>query len=140
MNEDRTVLVVLILMALAALATFFGAAGLRLFARAIAFAEGYGVPGAIPTVRNNPGDLKVSGDGSITTFASVADGWDALYRQLALIVSGRSRVYNLNMSIAEMASKWTATEQSAWTNNVVTFLRQSGLDVSSQTRLREVLI
>jgi len=54
--------------------------------------EGFGKPGAIPTVRHNPGDLRHSphsshaGEGSndIGIIDSDADGWADLERQLQL--------------------------------------------------------
>jgi hypothetical protein len=64
-------------------------------AQLIAKQEGFGVPGAIPTVRNNPGDLRHSnhssheGEGSndIGIIDTVADGWADLERQLQLYAS-----------------------------------------------------
>lgn len=118
------------------------------FATAIARAEGYFVTGSVPDRANNPGDLKsptftfageregqVLGEG-IAVFESADAGWNALYRQLFLIVTGQSSVYNLDMTIAQMAERWTgsATEAAAWANNVAT---QMG--VSTQTRLVDVL-
>ncbi len=54
--------------------------------------EGYGIPGAIPTLRNNPGDLRHSphsahpanDSDAIGNIASPAAGWADLERQLAL--------------------------------------------------------
>ncbi len=101
-------------------------AGPSALARAIARAEGFGVPGAIPTRANNPGDLKVGGTtippggGGITVFATVADGWAALERQIDLITSGGSAHYSALTTIRQMGQKWTATaaEQLAWSNTV----------------------
>lgn len=110
------------------------------FANAIAFAEGYGVPGAIPTVRNNPGDLKLPADGGqITSFATPADGWEALYRQLDLIRTDGSRYYASTMTIGQVARIWTATEQTAWTNNVLQSMRQQGYSVDAGTIIGDVL-
>ncbi len=108
------------------------------FAESIAVAEGYGIAGAIPTVRNNPGDLKLSGD-SITTFPTPDAGWQALYRQLDLIRSGESRYYNLAMTIQSMARTWTATEQGAWASNVVRAMNERGFSVTLSTQLAEIL-
>lgn len=111
-------------------------------AKAIAYAEGFYVQGSAPQRAHNPGALKVpgwkgatTGTEGISVFASDAEGWQALYRQLALIVSGASGIYSLNMSIGDMAKRWTATDQSAWANNV-----SSELGVSTSTRLTEVLV
>jgi hypothetical protein len=110
------------------------------FANAIAFAEGFGVPGAIPTVRNNPGDLKLPADGgAITTFATPADGWEALYKQLDLIRTGASRYYQPTMTIDQVARVWTATEQSIWRNNVLTSMSRQGYNVTAGTVIGDVL-
>jgi hypothetical protein len=61
-------------------------------AQLIAHNEGFGVPGAIPTVRNNPGDLKHSphsshvgiGPNDIGIIDTVANGWADLERQLRI--------------------------------------------------------
>lgn len=91
------------------------------FAQGIARAEGFYVPGSVPARANNPGDLKLAGKPvlpgtSITRFDSVDQGWDALYRQLYLVLTGQSAVYNLDMTIADMSRLWTATvtQQPAW--------------------------
>lgn len=109
---------------------------LKNFARAIASAEGYGVPGAIPTVANNPGDLKLGGDtlNGISVFANAEEGWSKLYRQIALIVNGSSSYYNLDMSIAEMGSIY-ANGDPAWARNVAGYL-----GVSTDAQLWEVAI
>lgn len=109
-------------------------------AQAIARQEGWHVAGSIPQRANNPGNLKVPGQPtlpgtSITQFASPDLGWAALHRQLWLIVSGRSAYYSLDMSIADMARTWTATQQTEWATNVASFL-----GVPTSTRLVEVLI
>ncbi len=91
------------------------------FAQAIAKAEGFGLAGAIPTRAHNPGDLvmpgwmgETLGTEGISVFASDADGWARLGQQLRLIRDGHSQQYQLSMTIAEMAAKWTRTDQSAW--------------------------
>lgn len=110
------------------------------FARAIAKAEGYGQPGAIPTVANNPGDLKIPGwsgqtlGSGISVFTTRNDGWDRLYRQLELIVAGLSTQYTLNDTITSMARKWTATDPTTWA-----LIVSSTLGVSSDTPLSQVL-
>ena len=65
---------------------------MTLLARLISRMEGFGIPGAIPTMRHNPGDLRHSphsshdGEGSndIGEIDSDADGWADLERQLQL--------------------------------------------------------
>lgn len=104
------------------------------FARGIARAEGFGTPGAIPTVRHNPGDIKVNG--IIATFASDDEGWAALYRQLNLIVSGESHVYTLADTIGQMAFKWTGNDNpTAWASIVA-----SEIGARIENTLRWVLL
>ena len=110
--------------------------GLKNFARAIASAEGFGIPGAIPTIANNPGDLKLGGDtiNGITVFSSVEEGWSKLYRQIALIVSGSSNYYNLDMTIAEMGRIYAGGDEN-WSTNVARYL-----GVSRDAHLWEVIV
>lgn len=112
---------------------------IRQFAAAIARQEGFYVSGSIPQRANNPGDLKIPNmptlpGTSITQFPSADAGWNALYRQLHLILTGRSSFYNLDMTIADMGRVWTVTEQGPWSTNVASFL-----GVSTDTRLWQVL-
>jgi|SRR5579871_1417591 len=92
-------------------------------AQAIAQAEGFGAPNAIPTVANNPGDLKV-GDvgygtaaGGITIFGSVDEGWARLDSQLAAIASGGSSYYNPGMSLAQIGNIYAGGDAN-WAINV----------------------
>lgn len=95
-------------------------------ARAISQAEGYGVAGAIPTVRNNPGDL-TDITGSVRTFPSASDGWNALYAQLQKIVDGTSSYYTLDMSWRQMGQIWAGGDGN-WAVNVAAIL---GVDQDS---------
>lgn len=99
-------------------------------AQAIATAEGFGIPGAVPTRANNPGDL-VNGDiglgvansAGVTIYASVSDGWGALYHQLNLIFTGQSNVYSSDFDFATFARLWTGGDNfSAWAANVVSMI------------------
>jgi hypothetical protein len=110
------------------------------FAKAIAKAEGFGIPGKIPTLANNPGDLEIPGwmgqklGEGISVFSSANEGWDRLYRQLQLIVNGESVEYSLSDTIQTMASKWTKTDSTTWA-----LIVSSTLGVSADTPLSEVL-
>ena len=115
------------------------------FARAIATAEGFYVAGSIPRLANNPGNLVIPnwsgptiGSERISVFPTVTEGWNRLYRQLALIVNGQSRVYSLDMTIAQMGNKWApggaANVPGAWANNVARML-----EVPPNATLRSVL-
>jgi hypothetical protein len=115
---------------------------IKAFARAIARAEGFYVPNSVPQRARNPGNLKMPNwqgptINGISVFENVDQGWAALYRQLGLIVSGDSRHYTLDMTIAEMGETWTATvhEQAAWARNVAAAAGASVTD-----RLWQVLV
>lgn len=110
----------------------------EIVARAIAKAEGFGIAGAVPTRANNPGDLTQAGQGyagdtgqtlgaNIIVFDTVENGWNALYRQVRLMLSGGSGVYSLADSIEAVAAKYTATDAGAWAQNVADAL---GVDPS----------
>lgn len=113
------------------------------FADAIARAEGFYTPGTIPAKAHNPGDLVLSwldnptmGAEKITVFASDAEGWRALYRQLDLIATGRSKVYTLNDTIRTMGQKWAPNDPANnWALNVAV-----SLGVSVDTALRSLLV
>jgi hypothetical protein len=73
----------------------------------IAQEEGYGIPGAIPTTHNNPGDLRHSphsfhlGDpNAIGQIGTPAEGWADLQRQLQLFAE---RGLTLEQAIYEFA-------------------------------------
>lgn len=111
---------------------------IRRFAEGIAFAEGFGLPGAIPTVANNPGDLVLPGwsptlGAGIAVFDSPDYGWYRLYRQLAMIVSGGSDYYYLDMSVREMGLTWAGGDPN-WAANVARHL-----GISQDAKLWEVL-
>jgi hypothetical protein len=88
-------------------------------ARAIANAEGYGVPGAIPTVNNNPGDL--SSGGNILTYGSINDGMSALQSQVNAMLNGTSKYYDPSMTIADVGKTY-ANGDPAWSSNVANYL------------------
>jgi hypothetical protein len=124
----------------AGVAVGLNAAKIERFAQAIAYAEGFNVAGSVPQRNHNPGDLKISSvpnvgrdrDGHLI-FATDADGWLALRRQVEYIVSGQSSVYTLEMTIAQMAAKY-AEWSGNWARNVA-----ARLNVTEGTTLRAVL-
>jgi len=77
-------------------------------AHLIATEEGFGIPNAIPTRDNNPGDLRHSphsfhssgNPNAIGTIDTVADGWSDLEHQLALYAQ---RGMTLRQAIYEFA-------------------------------------
>jgi len=110
--------------------------------KAIAFAEGFGILGAVPTRAHNPGDLKLhgyptTGEENISVFDSDNEGWHHLYDQLIRIKFSRSHVYNLSMTFTEFASHWTDTSQSSWLNNVIFKLTELDYVVNENTTLGE---
>lgn len=97
------------------------------FAIAIATAEGFGDPGAIPTRANNPGDLELGGTTlgeGVTVYPTVEDGWNALYHQLLLVRDGRSHVYRTDMTLTEFGATWSGGDPN-WTVNVARVLATS---------------
>jgi hypothetical protein len=116
------------------------------FAQAIAAAEGFGVAGSVPFRAHNPGDLSkgdlgdtgsyllAGGTEHIIVFPSDSDGWVALYAKLQNIVDGKSKVYNLGMTIREMGLKYSGGDPN-WAVNVSNYL-----GVSEDIILGEVLV
>jgi hypothetical protein len=112
-------------------------AKIQQIANAIAAAEGYGPAGNIPTKANNPGDLCLgdvgygtitsTGGEKITVFPDITTGWNKLYNQIALWISGGSQYYNTSMTWAEIGAVW-AGPNTPWGQNVANAL---GVDVNS---------
>lgn len=102
-------------------------------AQAIARAEGYGVPGAIPTVRNNPGNIRsTTPPYEIRTYATPDEGWAALYRQVARMLAGSS-LYPPDWTIEQVAQRYTGEAQYMnWARNVASFLGVSTKTVFSK--------
>jgi hypothetical protein len=101
------------------------------FAQAIARAEGFYIVGSLPQRLNNPGDLKVPGTrtdpaSGLTVFESIEQGWQGLYRQLGLVVSGNSANYRLSMTIRQMGNIYAPAADrnlpGAWAQNVAGYL------------------
>lgn len=104
------------------------------FADAIAYAEGFYVTNSRAWRNNNPGNLTlditgtgIGKDGMFIIYASANDGWDALKKQVRMMIDGTSGIYDPNMSISEIASFYTLTQPTEWARNVATRL---GVSVS----------
>jgi hypothetical protein len=107
---------------------------ISLLAQAIAREEGYGKPGAIPTLDNNPGDLEHAPGEMHTTsspigsFDTVADGWNALERQLSLY-AGRG------LTVGDMITQFYAppseNDSARYVQNVCNFAHCSPDDLVS---------
>lgn len=98
---------------------------IKLFSQGIAIAEGFYVSGSRASRNNNPGDLTVDTigkavgmDGPFVVYATAADGWEALNKQVELIFTNASKIYNSGMTIRQIAEKYTTTDQLAWATNV----------------------
>lgn len=112
-------------------------------AQAIALAEGFNVNGSIPQRANNPGDItdvgqNFSGDTgqrigqNIIVFATPSDGWNALYSQVNLILSGSDPLYPSTDTLSMVGGTY-ANDPVNWPANVA-----SVLGVSVNTTLGEI--
>lgn len=85
------------------------------FGQAIAVAEGtVNADGSLNTNSlgislNNPGDIEDS-SGRLRSFATIGDGWNALYSQADAMLSGTSRIYRPSMTIAQAAFLYTGND------------------------------
>ena len=92
-------------------------------AQLIAKEEGYGIRGAIPTVDNNPGDLRHSphsshegeGPDDIGIIPNMNDGWADLERQLQLYAQR-------GMTLAEMVSEYAPVKDGNDPNSYLAFV------------------
>ena len=103
-----------------------------LFAHAIARAEGFGVPKAIPTTCHNPGDVKVVRGwqypgqvgvckGGHVRFRNDTYGWAALRHQVEKMTDGTSRVYRPSMTFREVARLYAGNSK-PWVRIITTML------------------
>ena len=107
-------------------------------AQLIAKKEGFGIPGAIPTRRNNPGDLRHSphsshegiGPNDIGIIDTVEHGWEDLERQLQLYAQ---RGYTLRKCI----EAWAPPSEND-TESYVQFVCK-GLGVPDTTLVKDAL-
>lgn len=112
-------------------------------AQAIATAEGYFVSGSRPANNNNPGDISDltmgeitatgSDAGGLSIFASISDGWNALYAKIQNILSGQSSVYSPDASLSTIGNTWSDGDPN-WAANVA-----SSLGVSPDNSLNDVV-
>src|ERR1700675_110260 len=118
---------------------------LNSFATAVAHAEGFGVRHAIPTRYHNPGDLKSAaiyhplpgqkalGKADHIVFVNDAAGWAALKDYLSKMVDGRSKRFNPEMTLAQVARVYAGNWR-PWLKTVT-----AELNVLPTTKLRELL-
>lgn len=120
--------------------------GIIAMSEAIAFAEGFYIPGTIPYRANNPGDLTAGDVGDtgqyiiaaggikIIAYPDANTGWNALYTKLQHIVDGLSHSYNPNMTLSQFARTYSGSSDGSWLNNVI-----SKLGVDSNTSIGDIL-
>ena len=112
-------------------------------ASAISVAEGFGETNAIPTRANNPGDITDVGQNlpgdtgqrlgqNIIVFATVTDGWNALYAQCQRMLSGTDPLYPASDTL-QAAGGTYANDPVNWPANVA-----SQLGVSINTTLGQL--
>jgi hypothetical protein len=97
--------------------------------KAISKAEGFSVPGALPTRINNPGDMELGNRGWGTEAAKTiyekadwnasltdkTDGCSALRRECFVILSGASHNFEPSMTFLQLAQEWTGGDKpNAW--------------------------
>jgi hypothetical protein len=106
---------------------------------AIAFAEGYLVAGSRLRRNNNPGDLEreltgkaIGWEGPYVIYRTSQEGREALEHQVRLMFGG-SHIYKPSMTIAQIATHYTATDPAIWARNVA-----ARLGVPVETRLDQV--
>jgi len=113
--------------------------------KAIAKAEGFGIPHAIPTRTHNPGDFRTTrfiprylGQVGINAhgyviFKNDAAGWAALQDYILKIAEGRSRHYSADMTLAQLSNTYARRWQ-PWLR-----IATKELGVSPKTRLSDLL-
>jgi hypothetical protein len=112
---------------------------IQLFAEGIAYAEGFFVSGSRAARNHNPGNLTlditdtaIGKDGMFVVYANDTDGWEALYKQVRLILTDTSSIYNSGMTLRQIGEKYASTstpdEQVYWAVNVASKL---GIDIDT---------
>ena len=100
--------------------------------------EGFGIPGAVPTTHNNPGDLRHSphsqhsGDkNAIGQIDTVAHGWADLERQLQIYASE-------GLTLRQMVNLYAPPSDNNNTDRYLSFVC-SGLGLTPETLVSEAL-
>ncbi len=110
-------------------------------AQAIMEFEGY-FEGSVSFRNNNPGNLKyLHQTGSIgvdsqghAIFETFQDGWNALTRQVMLMFTGRSTIYQPSMTLYEVFKKYAEGNSVEYAQFVAT-----RLGVTPETKLQELV-
>lgn len=112
-------------------------------ADAIAYAEGFFAPNSRANRNKNPGNLTqdiagggagIGKDGMFIVYATAEDGWLDLKQQVRMMLDDASHIYSSNMTIREVAMRYTTTDQFAWATNVA-----SRMGVPMNTPLRDLV-
>jgi len=123
---------------------------IQLFSEGIALAEGFYVAGSRAARNHNPGNLtldltgtSIGKDGMFVVYANDSDGWTALRRQVELILTNASNIYNTDMTLREIATHYASTsspdEQLNWAVNVASKLGIN-IDTPVSTLLTEAAV
>lgn len=140
---NRTTIFAVVVVAAAGIGVYmltaFTPAWLTALGEGIAKAEGFGIPGKIPTTHNNPGDV-TDGNGNKLQFASVADGFRALYDNVLGAFRGTSQYYSPQMTLRDFAETWTGGDQaSSWLATVLSVVNeQLGSALTPNNTLQDV--
>jgi len=112
---------------------------IQLFAEGIALAEGFYVAGSRAARNHNPGNLTlditstgIAKDGMFIVYGNDSDGWDALRREVELILTNASGIYDSQMTLRQIGQKYASTstviDQLNWAINVASKL---GIDIDT---------
>jgi len=114
---------------------------IRRIGEAIATAEGFYVEGSRPQRNDNPGNLTldltgkgIGWDGPFVRYATSADGFEALYKQISEWFSGVSTQISGDMTISQAARIYSPDGWLPWANNVANYL-----GISTDTPLNQIL-
>lgn len=104
------------------------------FAKAISIAEGTSNSDGSPNLNslgmrnNNPGDIEDS-FGVIISYATLDEGWNALYDQCTRMLNGTSTVYQPGMTLMQTAMLYTGNDNPVgWAETVAQHL---GLSINN---------
>ena len=97
---------------------------IKRIAEAIAQAEGFGPPHNLTTRNNNPGAIRDNSlpGAPIKIYPSLAEGWNALYRQVSGMLKG-SALYPVTWTLEQVAARYTGeVAYMNWARNVARVL------------------
>lgn len=112
---------------------------IQAFSEGIALAEGFYVAGSRAARNHNPGNLTlditgtgIRKDGMFVVYTTDNDGWNALRKQVELILTNASSIYDSQMTLRQIGQQYASTstpdEQLNWSVNVASKL---GIDIDT---------